>query len=131
MDGRRTVVEQLWARLLGPRVRRSPLSVARFRENVRQAEPPIPSERDIPTTFAWFERLQVDPQGRLWVLRRTGAAQYTFDVFSPEGEPVATLPLPSAILATRPIAIGPQSLYAFVKDADDLIYLTRWSIGMR
>lgn len=113
---------------------------ARARENPGFPMGPDPDK--VRSTLPYFEAMQVDALGRLWVERlEPASAKFTeigvtgdkrFDVYSATGALVAEVPVPAKLCTPRcgrPFTITADRVFAITFDADDVPYLVAYRIA--
>jgi len=87
------------------------------------------NESRIPRVKPLIERLVVDDRSRLWVKRTTADGHTQFDVFGPDGKPVAVVDSPLHLDSWAPLRIEGDRVYAIVRNEDDVPFVVRLRIA--
>ncbi len=84
----------------------------------------------IPKTKPMIDRLNVDPEGRLWVRHTDARGAIVFDVFGADGRHLATAELGALKVSVyAPFTVAGNQVYAVVLDEDDVPWVVRYAIG--
>jgi len=86
-------------------------------------------ESRIPKVKPLVERLVVDDRSRLWVKRTSGDGHTQFDVYTPEGKPVAVVDFPLRLDGWAPLRIEGDLVYGIVRNEDDVPFVVRLRIA--
>jgi len=86
----------------------------------------------IPKTKPAIQLISVDDQGRPWIRRMNAEGMVSFDIYSPDGKPVATTDLgPYRTMTYLPFVVRGDHVYMVVLDQDDVQHVTRFQIERR
>jgi len=85
-------------------------------------------ESRIPKVKPLIERLVVDDRSRLWVKRTTRDGHTQFDVFGPDGRPVAVVDSPLRLDSWAPLRIEGDLVYGIVRNEDEVPFVVRLRI---
>jgi hypothetical protein len=83
---------------------------------------------DVPRVYPPLERLDEATDGRLWVWRRGDGGVQMFDVFSPDGEYLATAEAPVGFDRMSITTITDKNLYGLERGEFDIPYVIRLRI---
>jgi len=82
-------------------------------------------ESRIPKVKPLIELLVVDDRSRLWVKRTTADGHTQFDVFGPDGKPIAVVDSPFRLDSWAPLRIKGDRVYGIVRNEDDVPFVVR------
>ena len=86
----------------------------------------------IPKTKPAIHHIAVDDQGRPWIRRMNAEGRLSFDIYSPDGKPVATTDLgPYRTTTYLPFVVRGDHVYMVVLDEDDVQHVVRLQIERR
>jgi hypothetical protein len=83
---------------------------------------------DVPSTYAAFERIEVDAAGNIWVASEADSLRTVFDVFDPQGVFLGPVLLRGKVSSWAPLAWGPNLMYVAMEDDGGTPEIRRYRI---
>lgn len=84
---------------------------------------------DVPTTYRWVEQVHADDLGTMWVQRRDGSGEPTFDVFDRDGWFLGTVAAPPEFESMFVARVTEDHVYMSYSDEFDVDYVVRYRIA--
>lgn len=103
--------------------------IGEVREFLARMNEPDPDFGRIPAEKPVITSAFVDDAGRLWVRRSGGEPGSRFDLYSPDGEPIATVRIPHPISSWLPPVVRGVVVWLAAQDDDGVPYVVRGRIG--